>query len=71
MAYGDEFETKLIIHIKVKASSKERAERKWEDTLEKLKYQMSGIEIKPQLEPNWILVEKEPNDNATHWFREP
>jgi hypothetical protein len=59
MAYGDKWKTKSIITIIVIAANEARAQRKWEQVLEKIKYQVDGVTIEEQLEPNWLLVEKE------------
>jgi hypothetical protein len=62
MAYGDHWKTKVILDVEIKASDRERAEKRWQDILEKIKYQTPNVKVQPTLEPNWTLVEE---DNET------
>ena len=59
MAYGDKWKTKSIITVTVVAANEARAQRKWEQVLEKIKYQVDGVTVEEQLEPNWIKEEEE------------
>lgn len=65
MAYGDSWKTKLIIDVTVKAHNSDRAQRRWENLLEKIRYQTSDVSIEIPMPPNWQLVIKEEDaDNA-------
>lgn len=65
MALGDSYKTKLIIDVTVEASSELRAQYRWENILEKIKYQSGYVKIEVPLQPNWIKVEEvENSDNA-------
>ena len=57
------WKTKLIVDIEIEAYSLSQAERRWNNTLEKIKYQTTNVKIIPQLEPNWIEVINELDDN--------
>jgi len=59
MAYGDKWKTKSIITVTVVAANEARAQRKWEQVLEKIKYQVDGVTVEEQLEPNWLKEEEE------------
>lgn len=60
MAYGaKKWRTKLIIKVEIEAHSKSQCERRWTNTLEKIKYQTTNVHITPQLDPDWIEVEDE------------
>jgi len=59
MAYGDKWKTKSIITVTVVAVNEARAQRKWEQVLEKIKYQVDGVTVEEQLEPNWLKEEEE------------
>ena len=57
------FRTKLIIDVVVESYSREQADRRWNNTLEKIKYQSTNVSITPQLDPNWIEVTDELDSN--------
>ena len=57
------FRTKLIIDVVVESYSREQADRRWNNTLEKIKYQSTNVSITQQLDPNWIEVTDELDSN--------
>lgn len=63
MALGDVWKTKLIIDVTVEASSKDRAQGRWENVLEKIKYQTPHVKIEIPMETNWQLIRNE-SDNS-------
>lgn len=65
MAYGDSWKTKLIIDVTVDAHNAERAQRRWETILEKIKYQTPNVKIEVPMPPNWQLVKEESDDTTT------
>jgi hypothetical protein len=63
MAYNDKWRTKLVIDVVVSASSKERADRRWQDVLEKIKYQTPNVVLISEIEPNWKLETENDDDD--------
>lgn len=59
MAYGDKWKAKVILDLEITTYNADRAQRKWETTLEKLKYQVTDLKITQSLEPNWQKDEEE------------
>jgi len=59
MPLGDRWKTKLILDVEITASSRERADLRWEQVLEKFKYQTPNVKITPSIQPNWVPVEEE------------
>jgi len=57
--------TKLIIDVTVDASSETRAQTRWENVLEKIKYQTPYVKVEVPLDTNWKLVEEEDSDDAS------
>jgi len=63
--YGMAYRTKLIIDVTVEASSPQRAQQRWENVLEKIRYQTTNVKLNMQLEPNWMEVSEDGSSDDT------
>jgi hypothetical protein len=64
VASGDKFKAKVILSVVIDAYNEERAQRRWDTTLEKLKYQVTNVKITETLKPNWKLIEEEDESDS-------
>lgn len=58
------YRSKLIIEIEIQAVNETQATRRWDNVLEKIKYQTANVKMTSELEPFWIEVESESNADS-------
>lgn len=51
------YSSKVLLDIVIQSENSERAAKKWKDLLEKIKYQVSSLDVEVLLEPDWRVVE--------------